>query len=319
MYRRFGTPDVVGVEEVADPIPAAGEVRVRVHATTVTAADASFRSGKPLSARLYAGVTRPRFPTLGGLFAGEIDAIGSDVTDFRVGAPVVGFTGPRLGAHAGYVCVPADGALATKPAGLTDAESVAVCDGAMTALPFLRDAARLRSGGSVLVNGASGSVGSAAVQLAKHFGAQVTAVCSGANVNLVRSLGVDHVVDYTREDFTRGGSAYDVIFDAVGKSSFARCKGRLRSGGIYLTTVPSMPILWQMTWTRGRARRAAIAFTGLRPSPEVAKDLVMLTELATSGRLRPVIDGTYTLDRAADAYRRVDSGHKVGSVVLAIS
>lgn len=318
VYERFGAPDVVRVEEVADPVPAAGEVRVRVHATSVTAADASFRSGKPLSARMYAGVTRPRFPTLGGLFAGEIDAVDSDVTGFRVGDRVVGFTGPRLGAHAAYACVPADSALATTPASLTDAEAVAVCEGAMTALPFLRDEARLRSGAAVLVNGASGSVGSAAAQLAKHYGAHVTAVCSTANVELMRSLGVDDVIDYTREDFTRGGAAYDVIFDAVGKSSFARCKGRLRSGGVYLTTVPSLPILWHTMWTKRRARRAAIAFTGLRPSTEVAKDLVMLTELAADGHLRPVIDGRYTLDRAADAYRRVDSGHKVGSVVLAI-
>lgn len=184
-YGSFGPPEVIRVEDVADPVPAFDDVRVRVYATSVTAADASFRSGKPLSARLYAGPFRPRFPTLGGLVSGEVDAVGSGVTRLRVGDRVLGFTGPRLGAHAGYVCLPAGGAVVSKPADLTDVQSVAACEGAIVALPFLRDEAHLRPGRSVLINGASGSVGSAAVQLAKHFGAHVTAVCRGVNADLV--------------------------------------------------------------------------------------------------------------------------------------
>lgn len=316
VYRRFGPPEVVGVEEVPNPEPGARDVRVRVHATAVTTSDASFRAGKPFSARLFAGPVRPRLATLGSLVAGAVDAVGPGVTRMRVGDRVLGFTGSRLGAHAEYVRLPEDGVLAPTPANLTDAEAVAVCEGTMTALPFLRDEANLRAGQTILVNGAAGSVGSAAVQLAKHFGAYVVGVCSSGNVDRVCSLGADEVIDYTTEDFTRGGEAYDVIFDAVGKSSFARCRGRLRPGGIYLTTVPSPSILWQARWTRRRAKRAAIAFTGLRAATAMAQDLVLLTQLAAAGQITPVIDGTYPLRAAADAHRRVDSGHKAGTVVL---
>lgn len=316
VYRRFGPPQVAQVEEIPDPGPGPDEVRVRVRTTVVATADAAFRAGKPFSARLFAGPIRPRIRTLGSLFAGNVDAVGADVTDLRTGDRVVGLSGPRLGAHAECVCVPKDSAIVTAPTNLTDAEVVAAVEGGMTALPFLRDVAGLRHGQSIVVNGASGAVGSAAVQLAKHFGAVVTGVCSTAHRELVASLGADEVIDYTRDDFTRRPERHDVVFDAVGRSSFARCKDVLKPGGIYLTPVLSAAILWQAIATKRRPKRAAIAFTGLRPAGDMANDLRLLTELAGTGRIRPVIDGRYPLDRVAEAYRRVDTGHKAGSVVL---
>lgn len=316
VYRRYGPPEVARLEDLDDPIPGDGELRVRIHASVVSAADRAFRSGKPFSARLFLGPTRPRLTVLGSVFAGAVDAVGAGVSRFRPGDLVVGVAGPRLGAHAEYICLPQTAALAPKPANLSHEEAVAACEGALTALPFLRDEAGLRSGQSIIINGAAGAVGSAGVQLARHMGAQVTAVCSATKADLMRGLGADAVIDYTTEDFTRLGATYDVVFDAVGTSSFGRCRRILRPGGIYLTTVPSLAIFAQQLWTKLGRRRAGIAFTGMRAVTRVADDLRLLTELAQTGHLRPVIDGRYPFDRVADAYRRVETGHKSGSVVL---
>ncbi|MGW0777491.1 NAD(P)-dependent alcohol dehydrogenase [Streptomyces sp. NPDC002835] len=206
--------------------------------------------------------------------------------------------------------------MSAKPSGLTHAEAVAVAEGALTALPFLRDTAGLRAGQSILVNGAAGSIGTAAVQLATHFGAEVTGVCSTANTELVRSLGAVKVIDRTAEDFARQESAYDVIFDAVGKSSFAHCRGALKPGGVYLTTEPSPAVLGQMLWTKLGNKKARIAFTGLRPPHEKAKDLALIGELAGAGEIRPVIDRSYPLERAAEAHAYVGAGHKKGAVIM---
>ncbi|WP_202802713.1 MULTISPECIES: NAD(P)-dependent alcohol dehydrogenase [unclassified Arthrobacter] len=241
------------------------------------------------------------------------------MTKFRVGDQVTGSAGPTFGAHAEYVTVPENGIIALKPAGLVPTDAVAVLDGALTALPFLRDAASLKSGQSILINGASGAVGTAAVQLAKHFGAVVTGVCSTANLDLVKSLGADTVIDYTAQDFTELGQVYDVVFDAVGKSSYIRSRKLLKPGGIYLTTVPSLPILMWMLVTRifGKTR-AKIAFTGLRRAKAMALDVKFISHLAASGHYVPVIDRTYNLKEAASAHARVQSGRKKGSVVLTL-
>lgn len=319
VYRSYGSPDVVRIEDVATPVPREREILVRNHASVVAGSDCEARKGEAPAARLYFGLRRPRFPVLGAEFAGVVETVGSAVTKFRVGDQVFGVVGPKLGAHAEYVCVSEDGAIAPKPASLNYKDAVAVVDGGLTALPFLRDSAHLASGQTILINGASGAVGTAAVQLAKHLGAIVTAVCSTPNLELVKTLGADKVIDYTKENFTQTGQAYDVVFDAVGKSSYSRSRGLLKPGGIYLTTVPSLPILFQMLWTaRIGKTKAAIAFTGLRKAADMAKDMVYLGELAESGQYVPVIDRSYPLEQASEAHALVDTGHKTGSVVISL-
>jgi len=324
---RYGPPEVLRLREVAKPVPRSNEVLIRIHATTVTAEDCTFRKAglslppslSRIGARFVVGLTRPK-KILGTQLAGDIEAVGRNVTRFKEGDPVYAATGAALGTYAQYICLAEDEALEIKPTNLTYEEAAAVPSGALTALPFLRDAAGLQSEQHVLINGASGSVGTYAVQLAKHLGAEVTGVCSTANLDLVRSLGADSVIDYTNENFAQIGKTYDVIFDTVGKSSFPRCKSSLPHGGIYLTTVLSLAILLQMAWTRKVGdKRALIMFTGLRTPADKAKDLVFLKELIESGKLKPVIDRVYPLNQITEAHRYVDKGHKKGNVVIAVS
>ncbi len=318
VYRTFGAPEVLRLEDVPQPEPSDGELLIRVRATVVTAAESAARRGRGF-ARLYFGPLRPRFPILGSTFSGEVVATGPDTSRHRIGDEVFGTVGPRFGALAEYARVPEAGAIAEKPASLDYSQAVAVFDGALTALPFLRDHAELKPGQSILVNGASGAVGTAATQLAKHFGANVTGVCSAANQELVRELGADDVIDYTGQDFTKTGRRYDVVFDAIGKSSFAKCRGILTANGRYLTTVPSPGILLRtLLPAPKRGKRGAIAFTGVRPEKDVADDLRFICELAASGSYVPVIDRSYPLAQAAQAHRYVDTERKRGSVVVTI-
>jgi NADPH:quinone reductase-like Zn-dependent oxidoreductase len=255
---------------------------------------------------------------LGSDFAGRVEAVGPAVTRFAVGDEVFGALAPRFGAHAEYVCLSQDAALALKPAGVTYPEAAALVD--TTALAFLRDNAHLASGQSILVNGASGSVGTGAVQLAQHLGAHVTGVCSGPNTDLVERLGAEVILDYTLTDFTRAGPIYDVVFDVASKSSFARSRRVLRRGGVYLTTAPSPAIMLQMAWTaRFGTRRAMVAFTGLRDAAAKRADLAYLAGLADAKALLPVIDTCYPLADIADAYRHVDRGHKRGNVIVTMT
>ena len=317
VYEDYGPPEVLKLQDVVKPEPGEGEILVRVRAAAVTTADTTFRKGDSFSIRLAAGLRKPRKRILGTEFAGDVEAVGNGVTHFKPGDPVFAATGAAFGAHGEFVCLREDGAVARMPSNMTHDEAASLCDGAMTALPFLRDHGRVRSGQTLLINGASGSVGSAAVQLAKHYGAHVIAVCSTGNVDRVRALGADEVIDYTREDFTRRRGAYHVVFDAVGKSSFARCKEALTDGGIYLSTVPTLGMFADMLWTRFfGGKRAVLALTGLRPPGEKKKDLCLLKELAETGRIRAVIDGRYPWEDSAQAHRRVDSGHKQGTVLL---
>ena len=316
--RRYGPPDVVRVADVPRPEPGNDEILVRVRAATVGVVDGLARRGSPWYARGHFGPLRPRFPVLGCDFAGQVEAAGPAVTRFGVGEAVFGTIAPRFGAHADYVCLPEHGAVAPKPSNVSYPEAAALADA--TALCFLRDKAALRAGQAVLVNGASGAVGSAAVQLARHFGATVTGVCSGPHVRLVRKLGAESVIDYTRSDFTRAGRRYDVIFDVAGTSSFGRCRRVLSRGGVYLTTAPSPAIFAAMPWTaRFGSRRAVVAFTGLRAAAEKRRDLQVIKELAEASALVPVVGACYPLARIADAYRRVDAGHKKGSIVVTMS
>ncbi|SIO23051.1 NAD(P)-dependent alcohol dehydrogenase [Agromyces cerinus] len=321
VHERYGPPEVVHLQEAADPTIGASEVLVRVEASTVGPSDSAGRSGTPRFARLFFGLTKPKHPVLGSDFAGVVERIGDDVSRFAPGDRVFGTLAPAMGAHAELVVIAEDAPIAHIPGKLDAAGAVATVDGFLTALPFLRDLAQVAPGQVVLVNGASGTVGSGAVQLAKHFGATVVGVCSAANAPLVASLGADRVIDYTREDFTEARGAYDVIFDAVGKRSFGAARRALAPHGIYLTTVPSAAIMvqWPLTrWFSG-GRRAAIAFTGLRDIRIKAAELALLVELIEAREFVPVVDRVVAFDDIADAHRRVDTGHKAGSVVVAVS
>lgn len=316
VFHRYGSPEVLQIEEL--PIPAAGpgQLLLRVRASTIGVADTAGRSGTPAAIRLFVGLRRPKQTVLGTEFAADVAAVGSGVTRFAIGDAVVGATGGNFGAHADYIVLPETAAIAKKPANLDYVDSSAVVEGGLTAISFLRDSARLQTGHRILINGASGGVGTAAVQLAKHMGAHVTAVCSTANVQLVRDLGADEVIDYTAHDFTDAEAAYDVIFDAVGKSSFSRCRRALARGGIYLTTVPSLSIMVQTLVTRVGGKRAAIALTGLRSPKLKLIDLAYLVDLAERGIIRPVVHQTFSLAEVADAHRLVETGHKRGAAVL---
>lgn len=319
VFTKYGTPNVLQLKEVEKPTPKDNEVLIRVYATTVTAADCAFRKGDPFIARFYTGLIRPKNSVLGTELAGEIEAVGKDIKLFKKGDSIFATSSTHFGAHAEYKCLPEEGVLAIKPANMTYGEAAAVCDGALTALPFLRDKANIQNGQKVLIHGASGSVGTFALQLAKYFGAEVTGVCSTTNLEMVKSLGADKVIDYTKEDFTKTGQTYDIIFDAVGKSSFSRCKRSLKQSGVYLSTVPTLATMLQMLWTsKIGSKKAIFTATGLRPSSEKTKDLIFLKELIEAGKIKPVIDRRYPLEQIAEAHSYVEKGHKKGNVVITL-
>lgn len=312
----YGSPDVLQIKDVAKPTPRDNEVRIRVHAAVVGPSDCAFRKGDPFIIKLMYGLARPRMSTLGVEFAGEIEAVGKDVSLFKIGDHVFGMSPNSFGAHAEYMCLPEAKTVIIKPANVTYEEAAGICDGATTALTFLRDVARLQPGQKILINGASGAVGAYAVQLARYFGAEVTGVCSTANVELVKSLGVDTVIDYTKEDFTGTGQTYDVIFDAVGKSSFSRCKGSLSQSGVYLSTVMSPAIIRDMLWTSiSGSKKAKFTTAGLMQNKD---NLNFLKGLIEAGQLKAVIDRRYPLDQIVEAHRYVEQGHKKGNVILTV-
>lgn len=311
LLERYGPPDVVRIAARPMPVPGAGEMVVRVAATSVGASDAAARSGTPAVVRLFSGLRRPRIRVLGSDFAGDVTLLGAGVTDFAVGDRVFGASGAAMGCHAEYVVVRADSAVVALPAAVTADHAVALADGAMTALPFLRDHARVQPGQRVLVNGASGAVGAAGVQLARHAGAHVTGVTSTKNIELVRGLGADEVIDHTADDFTASAQRWDVVFDAIGTAGFRRARRVLAPGGLYLSTQPDASVFYALV-----SRRAKVAFTGLRTDAAKRPDLAELAALAAAGTLVPVIDGGYPLAAAAAAHARVDTGHKRGTVVL---
>ena len=313
VYTEFGSPDVLELQEVPKPKPQDDEVLVKIEATTVAAEDPSLRQSPGLN-----GFGKPRKPILGFYLAGTVEAAGQDVRRFKVGDRVYGNTGlGLLSTYAEYICMSQDSALVPKPDNISFVEAAAVPNGVLTALPFLREKANIQPGQNVLINGASGAVGTAAVQLAKHFGADVTGVCSTRNVALVKSLGADRVIDYTQEDFSQAGYTYDIIFDAVGKSSFGQCKDALAENGIYLTTVPSPVVVLQTVWTSlTGGKKVKFAATGLRPSRAKRRDLLFTNELIKAGKITAVIDRCYPLAHMVEAHRYVETGRKQGNVVV---
>jgi len=312
VYEKYGPPDVLRLAEVERPVPKDDEVLVKIHATTVNRSDCGWRGAEPFFTRFFTGLRRPKRNILGSELAGEVEAVGAAVTEFAVGDEVFGL---RSGAHAEYVCIRERGALAHKPAGMTFEEASAVCDGASIALACVRNA-DLRNGRSILVYGASGSIGTAAVQLARYYDAHVTAVCNTKNIELVRSLGADEVIDYLHEDFTKNGETYDVIFDAVGKHSFRRCRRSLKPGGTFFETdlgfMWHVPLLLLLTRLIGE-KKVTI------PMPRYTRDEVLfLKELIEAGKYRAVVDRSYPLEQVVEATRYVETGQKTGNVVLTV-
>ena len=320
VYTRYGPPDVLEIKDVEKPVPGDHEVLVRIHATTVCAADWRLRRADPFIVRFINGLWGPRrIHILGMEFAGEIESVGKAVTRFGKDDQVFGATGFKFGAHAEYVCLSEGALLAKKPANMTFEEAAAVLFGGVTALHFLRKA-KIKPGQKVLVYGASGSVGVFAVQLAKNFGARVTGVCSSANLDLVRSLGADEVVDYTRDDFSRAGPIYDIVFDAHGKSGFSRSLKSIKRGACYVRVGPSGGML---SFLGDILRGMWISLTGAAKviggvTRSAVEDLAFLKELIEAGKLRTVIDKRYSLDEIAEAHRHAEAGHKKGHVVIVL-
>jgi NADPH:quinone reductase-like Zn-dependent oxidoreductase len=319
VYERYGPPDVLQLKEVEKPVPKDNEVLIKIHATTVTRGDCRVRSlhmpaGFGLIARVVVGVSRPRQPILGSELAGKVESVGKGVNKFKVGDQVFAFTGARLGCHAEYKCMPQEGAVVLKPTNLTFDEAAAMSSGGTTALDFFRRA-KIQSGEKVVVNGASGAVGTAAVQLAKHFGADVTGVCSTTNMELVRSLGANHVIDYTKQDFTKNGETYDIIVDTVGTVPFSRSKASLKEAGRLLLVLSGLPDILQVPWVSLTSSKKVIA----GPAAWRTEDLGFLAKLAEVGEFKPVIDRRYPFEQIAEAHGYVDTGHKKGNVVIVLA
>jgi len=326
VYTEYGSPDVLQFKDVEKPTPKHNEILIRIHAISVNFGDLMARNFKEISprkfnmpsffwlpARMEFGFRKPRKKILGNEFAGEIEAVGKDVKLFREGDQVFGYRGQSMGAYAEYLCMPEDGLVAPKPANMTYEEAATVPYGALTALNLLRKV-HIQSGQKVLINGASGGIGSAAVQLAKYFGAEVTGVCRTPRLEFVKSLGADKVIDYTKEDFTKNGETYDLIFDILGKSSFSRCKSSLNQNGRYLLASFKMKQLFQMLWTSMLGSKKVICALSL----EKAEDLIFIKELVEAGKIKSVIDRRYPLEQTAEAHRYVETGHKKGNVIITV-
>jgi NADPH:quinone reductase-like Zn-dependent oxidoreductase len=334
VYDQYGPSSVLRFAEVEQPLPEDDEILIRIRATTVNRTDTGLRAGDPFFARFVTGLRRPKKSTrvyrslarragaevsgmdniVGSEFAGEVEGVGERVRAFKVGDQVFGISAWNLGAHAEFICMREDAALAPKPAGMTFEEAAAVCDGAILALMCLRPA-KVQEGTRILIYGASGSIGTAGVQLSKSFGADVTAVCNTKNLELVSSLGADRVIDYTREDFTKNGERYDVIFDAVGKRTFSDCKRSLRKGGIYVTTDGLQNIVLALWTSRFGAKRVIFPI----PPRYTREDVLFLKELIETGKYRAVIDRCYPFEQIIDATKYVETKQKTGNVVLTVS
>jgi len=316
VYEQFGPPEVLRVCEVSKPTPKDNQVLIRVHASTVTVEDAQSRVVRGPN-----GFNKPRKPILGWYLAGEIEEVGKSVTKFRPGDQVYGSSGPfNLSSHAEYICLNENAPLVPKPEHISYEEAAAIPNGGLTSLPFLKDKGNIQAGQKVLINGASGAVGTSGVQLARHFGTELTGVCSTDNLELVKSLGAHHVIDYTKEDFTRNGETYDIIYDTVGKVSFSRSEHSLNPKGVYLNTVPMMEDILRIVGSKfWNGRKARLYATGLLSDSKKMKYMQYLNELVKSGELKAVIDRVYPLEQIAEAHSYVETGHKKGNVVITVN
>lgn len=314
---QYGSPDVLQVQEIDKPKLGEKDILVKVYASSVTAADGFLVKGTPYFGRLMTGLLKPKQAVPGTGFAGQVEAIGQGVQQFQVGEEVFGESGLNFGAHAEYLRMEEEGLIMKKPNELSFEEAATLCDGPLTSFNFLREIANIKPGQQVLINGASGSLGTAAVQLAKHFGAEVTGVSSEKNHALLKSLGADHVIDYRTEDFAQSGLEYDLIYDAVGKRSFSECKPALKKEGVYMSPVLTIKLLLQMLFSSWfGTKKAKFSATGLRPVPALREMLKDILTLSAEGNLRLIMDKIYPLDKGVAAHTYVDTGRKVGNVVL---
>ena len=321
LHTKYGPPDELQLKEVEKPLPKDNEVLIKIHATTVTTTDCNARNFTfvPKSfrfpARIYFGFRKPKINILGIDLSGEIEAIGKDVKLFKEGDQVFGSPGIGFGAHAEYICMPEEGVLTIKPASISYEEAAAISLAGNTALFFIRDLGEIQAGQKILIHGASGAIGTYAVQLAKYYGAEVTGVCSTANAEMVKSLGADKVIDYTKEDFTKSNERYDAIFDVVGKITFSQCKSLLKPKGIYLENLMELQDMLKIMWTSiigGKKIKGGV-------SKESVENLNFFLELIESGKLKPVIDRSYPLEQIAEAFKYVEKGHKKGNVVITLA
>jgi NADPH:quinone reductase-like Zn-dependent oxidoreductase len=322
LHSQYGSPDLLQFKEVDRPAPKDNEVLIAIHATTVSTGDCNVRnftfvtkSMRPI-AKLMFGIGKPwKARILGTELAGEVEGAGQNVTRFKHGDRVVASTGMAGGGHAQYACLPETGAVAIKPDSLSWEEAVAIPFGANTALYYLRDLGKIQAGQEVVIIGASGAIGSAGVQLAKHFRATVTGVCSGTNVELVKSLGADTVIDYTREDFTKNGRTYDLIFDVVGATTFDRCQDSLKPDGVFLQNIMELSDVVRALWTSITGRKKIKGGVAIGNQ----QGMRLIAELAAGGTLKPVIDRSYPLEQTAEAFKYVEQGHKKGNVVITVA
>ncbi|HRH50379.1 MAG TPA: NAD(P)-dependent alcohol dehydrogenase [Panacibacter sp.] len=311
VYTQYGSPEVLRVKEVEKPFPKNNEILLRVKSTAVNSGDIRLRKADPFAVRFIFGLLKPKINILGTVFSGEVESVGKDVTKFKVGDAVFGHTDMRFGAYAEYLCVPEKGSLTSKPAAITHAEAAVVPFGGVTALHFIKKA-NIQLGQRVLIVGASGAVGTAAVQLAKSFGATVTGVCSTPNIELVQSIGADKVIDYTKEDFTKNGETYDVIFDTINTIPVFGSLNSLTKNGIMILSAAEMQEILQGLWISKTSSRKVL--TGV--ISHTAADIIFLKELIVAGKYKPVIDKTYPLEQIAEAHAYVEKGHKKGNVSI---
>ena len=316
----YGGPEILQLQIVDKPTPKENEVLVKIHAAAITTAGTMMRTGYPLIGRLFLGLTKPGNPIPGTSFSGVIEKVGKSVSDFKIGDKVFGESLETFGTHAEYVCIKEDGIITLMPENISFEEVGAVGDGPMTSWNFLQEVIDLEIGQSILINGASGSLGTAAIQIAKHLGARVTGVCSTQNIELVKSLGADNVIDYKKEDFTKNGKTYDVIYDTVGKSSFSKCKKSLKKNGSYLSPILGMSLLLQVIRTSifGK-KKAKFSATGMLPLVKTKSFLKEIKGLFETGKLKTIIDTRYSLEDTAEAHRYIDKGHKKGNVVISLN
>jgi len=314
---KYGAPDVLQIQDVPKSKPKDNEILIKIYASSITRADSMMRTGKPVFGRLFMGLIKPKFPITGTGFSGEVEEIGSAVSLFKVGDLVFGESVLGVGTNAEYLSVPELGIVEIKPSNISHEEAAPLCDGALTSLNFLKLVGGIKSGDKVLINGASGSLGTAAIQIAKYFGAEVTAVCSAKNEFLVKSLGADYVIDYEEFNFTELVKQYDIIYDTLGKRSFFSCKKVLLSDGVYLSPVLSFALLLQMLFSSffGK-KKAKFSATGLLPTEQLCSLLDELLPIISVGKLKPVISRHYRMQQIKEAHAYIDTGHKQANIVL---